>query len=261
MGHRTCLAINTKKEEINAFEANNSVPFFWIGLLDIEILKSARKSWEEYDTIFKNGSEEEIEKYTDIYPSPTCLIVERDSFEKNTTKTIEFFKEFYPNSLDLFTDFRNYIQSKFTDKDDYLSIDIIELSHFDSVEKLYTNILSQIKLIINKKNDYNPFFDEKDIVTLGCGFASNDFKEYSVSYQIALKTRKTSKVLKSKPTRNIKKEIFKHITILLICPFFTYLVYIGFLKDGISFWVVFIAITNIGFYWYSIYRLIEINRQ
>ncbi|PIE46430.1 MAG: hypothetical protein CSA42_08615 [Gammaproteobacteria bacterium] len=49
------------------------------------------------------------------------------------------------------------------------------------------------------------------------------------------------------------------LVILLLCPLFSYVTYRGFLKDGFSFWVIFIGITNLGFYYWSIVSIVITN--
>ena len=45
MGHRSYLYLNKKKGIFDAFEANNSIPFFWLTLIDSETLNNKTKEW------------------------------------------------------------------------------------------------------------------------------------------------------------------------------------------------------------------------
>ena len=58
---------------------------------------------------------------------------------------------------------------------------------------------------------------------------------------------------------NSIKFIFS-LVILILCPAFTFVVYTGFLKEGLSFIVIFIAIINFLFYYLSIYFIYDTLR-
>ncbi|MEM9981498.1 MAG: hypothetical protein AAF734_03310, partial [Bacteroidota bacterium] len=56
MGHRSYLYLNKSSEAFIAFEANNSLPFFWLTLIDSKSLADKIKKWKAFE-IASTGNE------------------------------------------------------------------------------------------------------------------------------------------------------------------------------------------------------------
>lgn len=261
MGHITNLIINTEHEETWAFEAKNTAPFFWIGLLDSTTLTTAKPAWDEYHELITRDDENEIERYTDILPAPTNIIIEREVFRTNAIRTQKYLEKFYPEAVQLFVDFKQYLESKLTQPDDNISIDFIELVHFTSVDDFYQSLMREIERLDKQANANSNFFMSEDLIGFGIGFANDEFIEQSETYyRLAQNKRRVPHYPKHKSEPKFS-DSYKHFaSILLIAPLFTYAAYRGYLDEGLSFMVIALALSNLGFYCYSIFRLIEIFR-
>jgi len=262
MGHRTNLIIRTETEDKYLFEAKNSLPFFWIALLDKNIIESRRKIWQHYDQLITQNDEDALERFTDEMPSPLWLYIDKATFDHNSKQTNLYLQKHYPEALNIFIEFCNHIEKQYDnndESDDFIMLDIISISAFhDSASQFMEELLLEIKNIKNGKQ--SNYLDTSDLIASGTGFSCADFEQISVEYQTILKKRNTMfrRPDKTSPP-NISfswKRLIAWLITLLLCPVFSYLTYKGYLKEGYNFRVILLGICNIGFYIFSGWALI-----
>ena len=260
MGHRSYLYVRTENGDDCLFEANNSLPFFWIGLLSNNIIREKEEAWKYYDKLIEEDNENDIESYTDIFPNPTWFEINKQQLINNSKKAEIFLKQYYPQTVGLFIDFKDYLLSKIRHHDDYLMMDIISISAF--YDSAYSLLIRLNKTITDINNCIKTGFDTTYLIANGTGFPCTDFKTYSINYQ---KLEKQNSYYKQTPIKQqtvlgkqYKWQYFiLYLTILLLCPIFTYGIYKGFLRDGLTSTVILIGLVNIGFYCFSFYKLIK----
>ena len=87
MGNRSYLYLEHAKTCL--FESNNTLPFFWISILDRDILENYKPAWKHYDKLL-SGEEEELNKFYDSEPFPLNIRIEKSRFQKNAGRTQHF---------------------------------------------------------------------------------------------------------------------------------------------------------------------------
>ncbi len=85
------------------------------------------------------------------------------------------------------------------------------------------------------------------------GYYYFDTKEEDIERQQLIEEKRLLEL----PTEYNVKMLLFWLLMLLLCPFFTYVAYRGFLKEGFSFMVIFVAISNLIFYYFSITNIIR----
>jgi len=83
------------------------------------------------------------------------------------------------------------------------------------------------------------------------GYFYDDFTNYDVDYE-----REAAYVKPPQKITQKKESPIKYMIITLLCPFFTYIAYKGYLKEGVSLFVVLLLFCNLLFYWFGIYGLV-----
>ncbi len=253
MGHRSYLYLTSKDEEkVDLFEANNSLPFFWLTLIDNKTFNDKVKEWEASINYELNHTEEAVEKYFETHSLNIQIPIE--DFKRNSSQGTLFVAKFYPETIDLYKEFLVIIERNFKNNQK-LEIDIFQLSAFEETLNEFTKpIIDTIKNIEELKLENVTFLNTDDLIATGTGFISIFFKENSASplYQEAIRNRKKTVVEDKKRDVYNKQELFIVIIILIICPVFTYVTFVGFKKDGFSFSVILIGIFNILFYMFSL---------
>lgn len=250
MGNRCYFDLVTDNEGLTLFEANNSLPFFWIGCLDKSILQDHEKTWKYYAELLEKGE--------DDFTLATEFIIEKSEFERNSERTANFLSRFFPKSLNLFLDFKNYITSEFEKEDDYLLMDVIQFAGFTSVEELLDNLYKEVEAIETDNPNSIQYLFEEDLIASGSGFSVCGFDKFSQNYPKALKNR--TSISFNDPFDNYPfslKSLITNIIMLLMCPIFTYAVYRGYLKEGFSTSVILIGLLNLGFYAFSLFMIFD----
>lgn len=247
--------MNNTERELGLFEANNSLPFFWIALLDYHTLQNTIQVWKDYE-IFEASHTEEVEDY--LNNKSNNIIIDRQRFEENAARSRSFLQINFPTVIPLFDDFIQFIQLKF-ESDDKLEIDLIEITNFyDSFDEFWESIISEVKAIEENQAQSITFLFTYDLIASGTGFesimTSNELSKLP-AYQEAMKNRKPP-VYSVKYTYN-KESLFTAIAILVLCPVFSYLTYKMYEANDLVFMVVFTGISNIGFYIFSIWEIIS----
>lgn len=254
MGNRSYLFL-VKPEETNClFEANNSLPFFWIGLLDNEILDIAYQNWIKNDKLQLELSEEELEIY--LEKNPNSIKINKNIFSKNAEKTKHFLEKNFPDVVILYNDFINYLNSKLEINNE-IEIDFTEFFGFyNSTQDLYDSLLNELKAIENDDSSSIGFLYTSDLIASGTGFESLPNSEFSglPNYVNQLKNRNI-------PTFKEQKKytfsgIITNIVILILCPVFSIIAYKMWQEKGFSTTNILIIVSNLGFYVYSIWGIL-----
>ncbi|PUZ29366.1 hypothetical protein DCC81_07895 [Chitinophaga parva] len=258
MGNRSYLYLG--KGGPNLFEANNSLPFFWISLLDKSILDNHKPAWEKYDQLEATENETAIDELLGNIPSPLDFAICRAAFDRNTARTTMFLEKHFPHLLPLYNDFVHYVASKFQEGD-HVILSALEIAgfHASSVAFLQTLYAETGAIAHDTPTAVHYLFDD-DLIASGIGFSSSDdFAGNSPAYREALKARNVvAAPAKGKQATPQKRSAFVTAFILILCPVFTYIVYRGYSKEGVSVTVVMLGLCNIGFYWLGISQLMAV---
>lgn len=232
MGNRSYLYLKNQKRVVYLFEANNSLPFFWISLLDKQTLKNKKQDWENSNLFDENQTEEETEAY--LAQQPNEISIEEKTFLTNSAKSSAFLKNHFPSITPLFNDFVDFIKSKF-EHDDYLEFDIAEFSAFyNSLDDFYNAIDNDLEAIETNNPTKIKFLFVEDLIASGTGFIMTEHKEFTnlPSYQKVIKTRTSPKII-DKP-KSSKKSLIIYVVMLIICPVFSFITYKMYLDEGLT---------------------------
>ncbi|MDR2954320.1 MAG: hypothetical protein LBV43_04490 [Prevotella sp.] len=259
MGFRTYLILRIEDEDTELFESNNAMPLFWIGLLDRNIISDSKPSWIHYDELVESKDELNLERFTDIRPNPMWFYVNRVQFEVNTERMSKYLENKYAELFPLFSDFTNYIRSKFDHEDNEIMIDMAMMANMDGAMPLLDDIYDEIARINKGENLSDKFFLPSDLITTATGYGYTDFKVFSSIYnELEEKTLYTKRIQRERsyPKGQFRWQSFVWFSfILLLCPFFSVLMFLMIKQQGISFYGIVGILSNIGFYWYSIYQV------
>jgi len=251
MGNRSYLYLKNQKRAVYLFEANNSLPFFWISLLDKETLKNKLPDWEKSNLFeeFHNAEEYLAQQLNEIS-------INEKTFLANSAKSKAFLQNHLPRTVPLYDDFIKFIKSKF-ELDDYLEFDITEFSAFyNSLDDFYNAIDNDLEAIETNNPSKIKFLFVEDLISSGTGFEMLGRKDFALlpSYQEALKSRTLPKIIDKQ--KFSKKALIKYIIMLIICPVFSFVAYIMYMKEGLTFQTVLILILNVVFYCFSIFGIL-----
>jgi hypothetical protein len=146
MGQRAYLIIRTEAGESELFEANNLLPFFWLTLLDQAALAQAAPDWEYASRVWMLDYLEQ-EKYADIWPRPTNLVVEKPAVLENIARANRLLQAHYPELLAAYQEFTRYLLAQLPGEDDHIHLDIFALSDFTSAAALLQSLREQLAAI------------------------------------------------------------------------------------------------------------------
>jgi hypothetical protein len=254
MGHRSYLYLKNQNRELYIFEANNSLPFFWLSFLDRQTLREKIQDWEKIKNYEETHSEDEIEKYLEL--NSNSIAISEQIFKMNSVKSRMFLQKHFPKTIPLFDDFIKFIKSKF-EAHDNLKIDLTQISAFyNTLTDFYEAIDNELKAIETDNPENIKFLIIEDLIANGTGFEIVGNKEFSTyqTYQEAIKSRITP-TYKSEQKFS-KKSLITFIILLLFCPAFTLMAYNMYKQDGLTLPIVLIGILNIGFYYVCIWTII-----
>lgn len=108
MGNRSYLY---NKEAQVLFEANNSLPLFWLGLLNVEMLERYQLVWEAHERALKILSESEemteetLHDFWQEWTDKLDFIVTQEEFLENSQQLAAFSQQTLGNIAGLTTDF------------------------------------------------------------------------------------------------------------------------------------------------------------
>ena len=253
MGHITSITVfkNNQDDDIQLFEANNTLPFFWFGVFGKPELEEVKTMWFQVQKYIDEDNALELEKIDDIQPSPFVLEIELHNYKKYSQQMLHYLQQHYPENVALYQEFIRIIDTQFTHDDDYLRVDIFELyPFFDTIPAYHNTLLAECENIKNNLKFKSKFYDGAKFDAT-CGFANTAFTTYSPIYTAQVNEHKAKReiLLKSK-TKKSKWLLLQDVLLFLLCPFFTLAAYKIFQNEGLSFhfWVT--AISNIICYFY-----------
>ena len=257
MGNRSYLYF----EKTPLFEANNSLPFFWISILDKGILDSYKPAWKRYEELL-SGNEDELDIFFESTSRPLDFKIDKSQFQKNVHRAKVFVQQHYPEYCDLYNDFEQFIVSKFG-TDDYLILSMLEFSNFyTTIDEFLESIYNEVKAIDENKPEDIKFIYKEDVIGSIIGFPeSKDFYNLSDAYtRLEIQANQNrSPIVNNGQSKGFSWKLFLwYAFMLLLCPVFTMIAVLMFLESRqIDFWLIVIVLSNLGFYAYSFYKLKE----
>ncbi|MDF2478928.1 MAG: hypothetical protein K0S24_4411 [Sphingobacterium sp.] len=253
MGYRSYLYLRKTGRNLYLFEANNSLPFFWIALIDKTILKKYFQDWQKSLADQEAGNQQKFEQFSEL--NPNSITISEQALDMNSSKSRIFLQKHFPEAIPLFDDFIMYIKAQF-ETDDKLEIDITQLSAFyNSLNNFYNIIENELNAIEADNPADIKFLVIDDLIGQGTGFVMNENKEFSslLSYQKELKNRKTVVIVEKQKFN--KKSLTIAIILFLLCPVFSIIAYKMYKDEGLTAMIALIGILNLGFYCFSIWSL------
>ncbi|GEM_PF-871764 len=253
MGYRSYLYLRKNNRNLYIFEANNSLPFFWIALINKTILKKYFHDWQKYLEDQEARNQQKFEQFSEY--NPESITISEQALNINSSKSRIFLQKHFPETIPLFDDFITYIKTQF-ETDDKLEIDISQLSAFyNSLNNFYHILENELNAIeTDNPADIN-FLATEDLIGQGTGFVMSDNKEFSSfpSYQKELKNRKTAVIVEKQKFN--KKSLITAVILFLLCPVFSVIAYKMYKDEGLTGMIALIGILNLGFYGFSIWSL------
>ena len=225
MGNRSYLY---DKEGHVLFEVNNSLPLFWLGLLNTKILDRYRAVWQEYEQALKTLNEAEGMTEEDIYQfwyqwtGRLDFIVTQKEFLGNSQALLRFSQRNLGDLHELTRDFVNFLRQQLPETTDYLRLSVLEFSDFYEAPTAFLAFLeAQVRLISANQETAtisrvleNPLGEGTGYGTYAEGPAFGDFSQKYQSYE--------TPVPLSPPLEQVKKKksffgIILVILLALIC--------------------------------------------
>lgn len=254
MGHRSYLYLEKPVSEKVLFEANNSLPFFWLALLDSPALRAKIDVWEKV-FLEENALNEEEEPEPDR--EVNNLSLSKVQFRKNADRSLAFLERQFPFCSPLFREFVDFINAAF-DAEYTLKIDITQCSAFyESIQSFGAALLQEVEAIETDQPQMMTFLQPDDLIGSGTGFTTDAGGAFAalLEYQRNLKKRSVPPQLQ-RPQKASLRSLRVALVVLLLCPVFSYGIYKGYLKEGLSRSVVAIAFLNVLFYVFSLWGLL-----
>ncbi|PSK90405.1 hypothetical protein [Taibaiella chishuiensis] len=254
MGQRSFLYLNNTQREVFLFESNNSLPFFWLLLTDPATLEYRIQGWQAFQQFAQDHDEAETDAY--LQQHTNSMVLSPAMFTQNAARGRAFLHRHFPHALPLFDAFADSITTRLA-TGDHIEIDITQFSAFyDTTDAFYEALRAEVAAIAADKPVALQFMMPDDLVGGGSGFEGSDNKAFAAlpGYRDALQ-RRTAPV-QAPVYKSHKKSRIVYIILLLLCPFFSFLVYKMYLKEGLSVQVILTALLNIGFYLFSAWSLI-----
>lgn len=183
MGHRTYLIKASKAKSEELFEANNSIPFFWLTLIDINTVE---KSEPEMIKLY-HLNEEQSGEYLAQDISPAALKISKTGFLANAVDGAKFINKHFPQETGLYNDFVKYLDLTF-DNSDTLELSLLEIANFNDVYLLLKSLKDEINAIKTDHINGIAYHIDGNIFSHLTGydrFLSNKFKDHSTGYQTA----------------------------------------------------------------------------
>lgn len=253
MGYRSYLYLRKTGRNLYLFEANNSLPFFWIALIDKTILKKYFQDWQSSLADQEIGNQQNFEQFSEL--NPNSITISEQALDMNSSKSRIFLQKHFPEAIPLFDDFITYVKAQF-ETNDKLEIDITQLSAFyNSLNNFYTIIDNELNAIEADNPIDIKFLVIEDLIGQGTGFAMGENNEFSsfLSYQKELNNRKTAVIVEKQKFN--KKSLTIAIILFLLCPVFSIIAYKMYKDEGLTAMIALIGILNLGFYCFSIWSL------
>jgi hypothetical protein len=170
----------SKNESEALFEAINRIPFFWFALMNTRVI---RKLGEEILRLFRKS------KTKTLSNSNTNIKITKGIFLKNARERMVFFRNFFPQYLNLYKDFVSYLDAVFGEED-ILELNIIEVTSFGETVKSIGQIRDVVRSVqLGEEPDryHSVFGNGGDAFSLAGydSFYRNEFRDFSAEYGLA----------------------------------------------------------------------------
>ncbi|MCO7721729.1 hypothetical protein NJB85_00885 [Myroides odoratimimus] len=223
MTNEIFLSITKDNSSITLFEERLFLPFFWICLLDHEMISSRIPHWEQAYRFV--DFDLEYERDDESIDNTACTItISKEKFHTNSAIAREKIEKQLNQVLPLYDDFIACIESHLS----LGSVINLEILYYirccDSLQDFIKDINREITSI--KKQQVYPirYFDPIDLIGTGTGIASIDNKEFKelAPYKHADDNRYNDKPDYDPNWRqkNIRKLIYFFISLIIIVILF-----------------------------------------
>lgn len=191
MGNRSYLY---NKETQVLFEANNNLPLFWLGLLNMEMLERYQLVWEEHEkAIIKLSESDELAEGTlyDFWQEWTDkldFIVTQEEFLENSQQLATFSQRNLGKIDGLTIDFIAFLGKELPAKTDYLRVEVLEFADFyESVADFFAFLTERVRMLSQSSQSVANDVLENPLGE-GTGFSTYDngpdFKAFSTNYRL-----------------------------------------------------------------------------
>ncbi len=254
MGNRAYLFASDDSE---LFESNNTLPSFWLAMLDAPLVRSyepiLRGIFAHYEAVDAG------EVGQDDFTEPDSLVVGTQTALANLATARPHLEASFPELTALFDDFTDHVE---TFGGPTLTLHLDQMANFyettdEFIETLQDEVLAWTTGVGLGTGHFRP----TDPVGTGTGFHRYDdatFSERSAAYRHFAEQRYMEAV-RNQP-RNIQatgKSILARIALFALCPVFTWIATVGYRAEGWSGMVIFLIASNIIFYIWIGYDLWE----
>ncbi|MCZ4243598.1 hypothetical protein [Pedobacter punctiformis] len=215
MGHRVYLNITTKETSEEIFEANNTIPLFWLTLLNRKIIDDFEIGLNLLE-VNKGNKERE--------PEYSLLKIGREHFLENAETGKKFIENSFPTHLQLYNDFIYYLKLIFK-SNQFIEVDVLEIANFSSPSALLHDLRNDVEAIKNNNPKKIIFYSDKFKTPFSLtgydGFFKNEFKIYSQDYnaEIIKQEQERKSDIERKESRNRKEKISRKIKGILMILF------------------------------------------
>lgn len=189
MGNRSYLL---NKENKALFEANNSLPLFWIGLLNQDLLDYYQPIWLEFEELLQTVDieSEEITDFWQEWSDQLDFVITQRAFRENSAQLAAFSRRNLGEIDQLTQDFIAFLSQQLPTESDYLRISLLEFSDFyETIEAFFAFLRKQLSLLRAEEQPASKWLDLviDQPVSEGCGFSAFEagpkFSDFSECYR------------------------------------------------------------------------------
>jgi|GEM_PF-5863377 len=130
MGHRTSLYIRQEGTAETLFEGNNLLPFFWVTLLDKDLVAGKTAAWQQLEQLIDDETDNAISAPGLTSPD---IHIRQDVLEANIARGRLYIESALPELSDFYRQFTDYLLAKTTTVKNGVYLDIIRIANFSDV--------------------------------------------------------------------------------------------------------------------------------
>lgn len=118
------------------FRAEDTVPMFWVGLLDPQTVRDVRAEWEAYDRrdaeLAARGmsADDRFDRLEIEWEARLDFVISRQQFERSAPRLLDFVRQNLPRHRALAQDFVDYLDTRYTGGNEVLRVFLGEASAF-----------------------------------------------------------------------------------------------------------------------------------
>ena len=246
MGHCVYLYAHHEEEDEELFSAKNFLPFFWVTLLHKEHIDAILPVWLHYEALCTDESrEEELERYTDSWPSPCVVKINKEELNRNAKIAAGFFTQALPPYTRLYNDFIQHVLNRLPAAGNYVLLDMISIASFSDVPVFADQLQKMIGAIAAQDLEALGILDADPVLLTGFPEDENFNLEQYPELK-ALQNKQRKQVAKAFAPAGRQTKPGKHYG-LWIAGFMFSLLFIyagirGFRKEGLSFKVILVHV-------------------